>query len=141
MADDSAYSIGNPFDQLGEGERSIIKNAEDFLRISIPDPSMTSQASMYVTSNLTQQQQVNTFKTNVLHTLYRRRQQLMKIEAEERDMLVSDGFKYGAERDTLVMRNSRIADLRRVVDWLDTIHRHLESLEWMLKSALRSLTG
>jgi len=131
----------SPLKDLSDADRDLIKEIERFIRAGVPIRENMAECNNYVTANLSLQQRVNTFKSNLEHTCNRRRIQLMTAETEERKSLMYDGFKSGQERDVMVCKNPVVRDLRLIVDWLTVLQRHVDSLEWMLKSALKSVTG
>ena len=135
--------LEDPIKLLREGELLILTEAKQFLEIHIPENSrdLKTQAQIYLTNNTNHQLKLNNLSTQLNYTASKVSLNIAKASYVEREMLMSEGFRSAGERDEMRFRDSKIRNMQEQYNALKNIAQHVETIEWLLKSKAKMLTG
>ena len=116
-----------------------LESAKALIDRAIPDSSAVSVVASYIRENVTKQEEVSHLKAQVDTTIFRKKVELFRVGAGEREALMSEGYRSAAERDEMIYRESYIRDKAIDIQQLESLSNYLNGLEWRLKSLLKAV--
>lgn len=132
-------NLSDPSLLLGDSELEVINEVSRFLKAGIPSTDMEAERLKYASESIRLQEEISNLKSMITYSRSIYWKSVCESESEALED-IREEYSRVADQNRALYLNSKVVDVRKTYDAMDTLIDRLNSMEWNLKGVFRAVS-